>query len=205
MKGWMIALLVVGGLFMCGLVCVLFIAGQYNKSVSLDEECKQAMGDVQSTYQRRLDLLPNLANVVERYAQHEKGTLQAVAEARSMKPSITLSKEVLEDPDQLKKFEKQQGELASLFSRLISVQEQYPNLKADEQFLNLQREIAGTENRINIARKDYNAHVATLNINVRGFFSSIAANMAGVKMRTEFQADEAVAHAPSIMAVQPQR
>jgi LemA protein len=199
MKAWMIIALAVVALFVGGgLIAVLLVAGQYNKSVKLDEECTQSAGDVQSTYQRRLDLLPNLANTVERYAKHESGTLTAVAEARSMKPTITLTKDVLEDPEQMKKFQKQQGELASLVSRLISVQESYPNLKADEQFLNLQREIAGTENRINIARKDYNAHVAVLNENVRGFFSHIAADMAGVHKRTPFEADEGAQHAPKL-------
>jgi LemA protein len=186
-------------------VFVVFIIGTafygaYNDIVAKDERCKTQWGNVENVYQRRLDLLPNLANVVERYAKHEKETLAVVAQARSMKPEIKMTPELLNDPSALKKFNQAQGDISSLVSRLLSVQENYPNLKADQQFLNLQTEIAGTENRIAVERRRYNETVNDLNTTIRGLWGKFVNGFAGVAMRSAFEADADARHAPKIMA-----
>lgn len=200
MKGWQIGCLVVGGLAVFFVIIMAFaFFGTYNSIVKLDETCSAQWGNVESVYQRRLDLLPNLANVVERYAKHESETLKLVTEARSMKPTIKMTPEMLENPESLKKFQAFQGDISNLVSRLISVQENYPNLKADAQFLNFQHEIAGTENRISVERRRYNESVLELNSKIRSIWGSVVNGFAGVQKRAPFQADEAAKHAPKLM------
>lgn len=186
------------GLFFT-LVLGLALMGKYNTLVRSDEAVTQQWSNVESVYQRRLDLLPNLANVVERYAKHEAGTLEIVAKARSMKPEVKLTQEVLENPESLKKFQAAQGEIASLVSRLISITENYPNLKADRQFENLFVEVTGSENRISVERRRYNEAVFNLNSDIRSIFGSFANIFAGVQRRTPFKADEAASKAPTLM------
>ena len=149
-------------------------------------------------------MLPNLANVVERYAKHEQGTLTAVIAARASatKPELKLTPEVLENPESMAKFNKAQGELSGLFSKLMVVTENYPNLKADVQFINLQHEIAGSENRISVERRRYNEAVQDLNTYIRGLWGSFVNRFADVKLRTPFKAEEGANKAPKLM--QPQ-
>lgn len=200
MKMWQIVLLGMLGMgVLAVIVAIMAFFGTYKSIVTRDEACNREWGNVENVYQRRLDLLPNLANVVERYAKHEGDTLRLVAEARSMKPEIKLTPEVLNNPEQLKKFQQAQGDISSLVSRMISVQENYPNLKADTQFLNLQTEIAGTENRISVERHRYNESVFELNSFIRGPWGAFVNGFCGVSKRTAFQADEEAKHAPKLM------
>lgn len=205
MKAWQIGCLVISLVVgLMSLICLFSGYGVYNQIVTRDEACNREWANVENVYQRRYDLLPNLANVVERYAKHESDTLKVVAEARSMKPEIKLTPELLEKPEQLKKFQQAQGEISSLVSRLLSVQENYPNLKADTQFINLQTEIAGSENRIAVERRRYNESVFELNSYIRTPLGAVINMLAGVQHRSPFQADQEAQHAPKIMQpVQP--
>ena len=131
----------------------------YNQMQAQEEAVFKAWADVESTYQRRADLIPNLVEVVKGYATHEQGTLTAVIEARAKATSVQLGKDVVSNPQLMQKFQQNQGEISSALSRLMVVTEQYPNLKANENFRDLQTQLEGTENRINVARERYNASV----------------------------------------------
>jgi LemA protein len=140
-----------------------------NNIPTFDEKVKSAWGQVENQYQRRADLIPNLVNTVKGYAAHEKETLEAVIEARSKASSIQLNKDLLSDPNALKQFEAAQGDLSSALSRLMVVVERYPDLKANQNFLALQSQLEGTENRISVARRDYVQAVEVYNTEIRTF------------------------------------
>jgi LemA protein len=145
----------------------------YNTMQANEEAVFAAWGDVEATYQRRADLIPNLVEVVKGYAKHEAETLKAVTEARSKVGSLQVSKEMLNDPATFAKFQQAQGELSSALSRLMVVVERYPDLKANQNFLDLQNQLEGTENRINVARVRYNKAVETFNVSIRTFPNSM--------------------------------
>ncbi len=140
-----------------------------NNIPSYDEQVKAAWGQVQNQYQRRADLIPNLVETVKGYARHEQDTLTAVIEARAKATSIQVDASTLDDPEKLKQFQAAQAQLSGALSRLMVVAEQYPNLKADQNFLALQSQLEGTENRIAVARKDFIAAVQTYNTEIRTF------------------------------------
>ena len=146
-------------LFVLALGIALAAGCGFNTVIEADEEVKGAWAEVQSQYQRRADLIPNLVEVVKGYATHEQGTLTAVIEARAKATSVQLGKDVVSNPQLMQKFQQNQGEISSALSRLMVVTEQYPNLKANENFRDLQTQLEGTENRINVARERYNASV----------------------------------------------
>lgn len=179
-----------------GIVLLLVVAwiGIYNGLVSSDQAAAKAWGDTESTLQRRSDLVPNLVEVVKAYAKHEKEVFTAVTEARAKVGQVKIN---AGDAEAMKKFAAAQGELSSALSRLMIVAENYPLLKADRNFLELQSQLEGTENRINVARQRYNGAVATYNSNVKSFFGSIVAG-SRFKEREYFKADEGAKKAPVV-------
>src|SRR5262249_19800011 len=140
-----------------------------NAVPTLEEKVNAAWAEVQNQYKRRADLIPNLVETVKGYATHEKDTLTQVIEARAKATSVTLSPEMLSDPEAVKHFEQSQGELSSALSRLMAVAENYPDLKANQNFIALQSQLEGTENRITVARRDYIQVVQEYNTYVRTF------------------------------------
>jgi LemA protein len=161
----------------------------YNQFQSLDEEAKASWSEVLNQYQRRADLVPNLVNVVKGYADHEKEVLTQVAEARSKVGSMQVTPEVLNDPDAFAKFQAAQGQLTSALSRLMAVAENYPNLKADQGFRDLQAQLEGTENRITVARNRYIASIKDYNVAIRSFPNNLTAMMFGYKAKPSFTVD----------------
>jgi LemA protein len=171
----------------------------YNTMQANEEAVIAAWGDVESAYQRRNDLIPNLVEVVKGYAKHESDTLKAVTEARAKVGSMQLSKEVINDPSALTKFQQNQGELSSALSRLMVVAEKYPDLKANQNFLDLQKQLEGTENRINVARTRYNKSVQTFNTSIRTFPNSMTNSMLlHLKRKEPFKAEEGAKTAPKV-------
>lgn len=171
----------------------------YNEMQANEEAVKAAWGDVEASYQRRSDLIPNLVEVVKAYAKHEKETLEAVTEARARVGSIQAGKEVLENPELFSKFQEAQGAMSSALSRLLVVVEQYPNLKADQSFRDLQHQLEGTENRINVARTRYNKAVQTFNTSIRIFPNSLTNSLLlHLKQKEPFKAEAGAEKAPQV-------
>jgi LemA protein len=181
-----------------GMVSTLSGCG-YNEMQAREEAVYAAWGDVEASYQRRADLIPNLVEVVKGYAKHEGDTLKAVTEARSKVGSTQVNKELLNDPQALGKFQAVQGELSGALSRLMVVVERYPDLKANQNFRDLQTQLEGTENRINVARVRYNKAVQEFNTSIRTFPNSLTNSLLLHLARKEpFKADEAAKTAPQV-------
>jgi LemA protein len=188
------------------LLCVLLAAMLfslsgcgYNTMQANDEAVKAAWGDVQSAYQRRNDLIPNLVEVVKGYAKHERETLVAVTEARAKVGSLQVSKNMIDDPKAFDQFQAAQGAMTSALSRLMVVVERYPDLKANQNFLDLQNQLEGTENRINVARTRYNKAVETYNTSIRIFPNNLTNNLLlHLKLREPFKAEEGAEKAPKV-------
>ncbi|HWT27913.1 MAG TPA: LemA family protein [Methylophilaceae bacterium] len=172
------------------LLMVLTLSGcGYNTFQSLDEEVKSNWSEVLNQYQRRADLVPNLVNTVKGYASHEKEVLTAVTEARAKVSSIQATPELLNDEAAFARFQQAQSQMTSALSRLLVVAENYPQLKADTSFLNLQAELSGTENRVAVARNRYIKAVKEYNIAVRTFPNNLTAMMFGYKPKPNFTVD----------------
>lgn len=164
----------------------------YNQLQVQDEQIKAAWGEVLNQYQRRADLVPNLVNVVKGYAAHEQDVLTQVTEARAKVGTIQVTPEVLEDPEAFARFQSAQSEMATALSRLLAVAENYPQLKADTLFRDLQAQLEGTENRITVARNRYIQAVQTYNVTVRSFPTNLTALVIGHRAKPSFTvADEA--------------
>ena len=187
-------LLAVGGLL---LICVFWSFSSYNGLVGQDEVVTTAWGNVQTQYQRRSDLIPNLVNVVKGYAKHEKETLEAVVSARARATQITVSADGL-TPEKLQQYQQAQGQLSAALGKLLAVSESYPNLKANENFSELQAQLEGTENRISESRTRYNKAVQGYNISVRKFPGNIVAKMFGFAPKAKFEAAENAQNAPTV-------
>ena len=172
-------------------------ASAYNSMVGVQEQATTALANVQSTYQRRADLIPNLVETVKGYATHEKQTLEDVVNARTKATSINLDTENL-TPEKLKEFQQAQGELGSALGRLIAIQENYPDLKANENFRDLQVQLEGTENRINEARNKYNETVQQYNVVIRSFPKNIFAGLFGFQQMNKFEAEAGAEKAPQV-------
>ena len=188
------------GLLVVGVVILMLIGGTlttYNSLVAKDEAVTRAWGNIQSQYQRRADLVPNLVNTVKGYAKHESETLEGVVEARAKATQIKVDADNI-TPEKLKQFQSAQGELTQALGRLIAVQENYPDLKANENFSELQAQLEGTENRINESRQLYNAAVQTYNVSVRRFPANIVAGMFGFDKKTQFEAEAGTEKAPQV-------
>jgi len=180
------------------LVSVLWAVGVYNGIVGRNEAVSKAWATVESQYQRRLDLIPNLVETVKGSAKFEKDTLSAVVEARSRVGSMTIDKKVLEDPASFKKFEEAQAGLSSALSRLMVVVEKYPDIKSTQGFRDLQVQLEGTENRIAVARNDFNAASQDYNTAIKVFPGALVAGFGGFKERPYFSAAPEAAKAPSV-------
>ncbi len=171
----------------------------YNSMQAAEEAVFAAWGDVEASYQRRADLIPNLVEVVKGYAKHEADTLQAVTEARAKVGSLQASKQLINDPQAFAKFQQSQGELSGALSRLMVVVERYPDLKANQNFLDLQNQLEGTENRINVARVRYNKSVQDFNTSIRTFPNSMTNSLLLHLSRKEpFKAEEGAKTAPKV-------
>lgn len=178
-------------------LCGVFVVGKYNSMVSLDENVTKVWADVEAAYQRRADLIPNLVATVKGYAEHEKSTFEAVTEARAKVSSMSLNVEDLTE-ENLAKYIEAQSQLSGALSRLIAVSESYPELKASEQFSELQAQLEGTENRINEVRKKFNEAAQEYNVAVRKFPGNIIANFFGFERRAEFKAEAGAEKAPTV-------
>ena len=185
-----------------GIIAAIIIVGAwaasaYNSMVDVQEKATTELANVQSAYQRRADLIPNLVETVKGYAKHEQETLENVVNARSKATQITLDAETL-TPEKLKEFQEAQGELGSALGKLIAIQENYPDLKANENFQQLQVQLEGTENRINEARNKFNAAVQNYNLVIRSFPKNILAGFFNFDKMTKFEADAAAQKAPEV-------
>lgn len=186
-------------LLLCIFSIVSFSSCGYNTIQRLEEEVSQAWGDLESNLQRRSDLIPNLVQTVKGYASHEKETLSAVIEARAKATSTQLNVKDLANPQAVKQFTQAQGALSSALSRLMVVVERYPNLKANQNFRDLQHQLEGTENRINVSRQRYNAAVKEFNYSIRKFPNNLTNNlMLNLEKKEYFKAEESAKKVPEV-------
>jgi LemA protein len=172
--------------------------GVNNRLVTLDEGVRSAWSQVENQYQRRADLIPNLVETVKGYATQEKDVFVGVAEARAKVSQMTVTKEVLDDPKTFAKFQAAQDQLGSALSRLLVVSENYPQIKSNENFLSLQTQLEGTENRITVERKRFNDVVQSYNTSIRQFPVSFIAGLRGFHEKPYFQAKEGSENAPQV-------
>lgn len=169
----------------------------YNGLVTMDESVSGQWANVETQYQRRADLIPNLVNTVKGYASHEKETLEGVVEARSQATQIKVDASDL-TPQKLAEYQKAQGAVSSALGKLLAITENYPDLKANQNFLELQAQLEGTENRINVARKNFNDAAQAYNTAIRRFPKSLFAGMFGFDKRAYFEAAEGSEKAPEV-------
>ena len=195
MRGVLIGLAVVAGLIVVGF---MMFGGVYNSMVSSEERVKEAWAQVENVYQRRLDLIPNLVSTVKGYAAHEKQTLQAVVEARSSVAQMKVSSDVINNPDTMTQFENAQKGLSSALSRLLVVVERYPDLKANQNFLALQTQLEGTENRIAVERRRFNDVAREFNTKIRVFPNNFLSGFFGFHPKAYFQSEEGAQTAPKV-------
>ena len=194
-KGLLITLAVVGGLVFLG---ASVFGGSYNGLVTREEGVTSAWSQVENVYQRRLDLIPNLVETVKGYAAHEQETLQNVTNARAKVAQMTISPDILNDPAKMKAFQDSQGQLTSALSRLLVVAEKYPDLKAAQNFLALQTQLEGTENRVAVERRRFNEVAQAFNTFRRTFPNVVIANLMGFEKKAYFEADQAAATVPQV-------
>ena len=179
------------------LVLFFWVRGVYNTLVTQDESVKTAWSQVENQYQRRLDLIPNLVNTVKGYASHERETLEGVINARANATKTTIDPSNLNE-ETMKQFQAAQGELSNALSRLMVVVERYPDLKANQNFLELQAQLEGTENRISVERKRFNETAQSYNTNIRSFPTNILAGMFGFQPKAYFAAESGAEKAPTV-------
>lgn len=187
-------------LFVIGAIVILlagWVTIQYNGMVANDEAVTTAWAGVESQYQRRSDLIPNLVNTVKGYAAHEKETLEGVVEARAKATQVTVSADNL-TPERFAQFQKAQGELSAALGRLMRITENYPQLRANENFSELQAQLEGTENRINESRLRFNEAVQKYNLSIRRFPGNIFASLFGFEKRDKFEAADGTEQAPEV-------
>lgn len=194
MKKGLVIIIALGGLLLIG---YFWITGMYNKMVSMEEQTTSQWANVESAYQRRADLIPNLVNTVKGYADFEKETLTAVIEARAKASQITVDPSKI-TPEQLAAFQGAQGELSQALGRLLVTIERYPDLKANQNFLELQSQLEGTENRINVERNKFNKVVQGYNTYIRKFPATVFAGMFGFEKKGYFEATEGTDQAPTV-------
>ena len=178
-------------------IVVIWAISGYNSLVTLDEKVSTSWSNVETQYQRRADLIPNLVSTVKGYASHEKETLQGVIEARSKATSIKVDADNL-TPEKLAEYQKAQGDVTSALGKLLAITENYPDLKANQNFLELQAQLEGTENRINVARMEFNKTAQELNTTIRRFPKNILASLFGIDKRAYFEAAEGAEQTPKV-------
>jgi LemA protein len=193
-KGCLIALVAV---VVIGIALYGWVKNTYNGFVQQEENVKTAWSQVENDYQRRADLIPNLVETVKGYAKHEQQTLEGVIEARANATSVKIDASNM-DEQALKKFQDAQGELSSALSRLIAVSEAYPDLKANQNFLELQSQLEGTENRITVSRRDFNKAAQDYNTAVRTFPGNLLAGLFGFNQKPYFEAQAGADKAPKV-------
>ena len=194
MKKGLIVLIVVVALV---LILFFWIKGMYNTMVRMDEAVSQAWAQVENVYQRRADLVPNLVSTVKGYAEHESSTLEAVVEARAKATQATVDPSSLSE-EELSRFMSAQNELGTAIGRLLVSVERYPDLKANQNFLELQAQLEGTENRITVERQKFNEAARSYNVTVRRFPNNIFAGMFGFEKKGYFEASEGAEQAPVV-------
>lgn len=178
-------------------VIAIWAVSGYNSLVGMDENVSNQWANVETQYQRRADLIPNLVNTVKGYAAHEKETLEGVIAARSQATQIKVDPTDL-TPEKLAEYQKAQGQLATALGKLLAITENYPDLKANQNFLELQAQLEGTENRINVARKNFNDAAKAYNTTIRRFPKNILAGMFGFDKRAYFEAAKGAEQAPQV-------
>lgn len=186
-------------IILLGLVAVLVFSmcGSYNTAVQKDETVKSAWSQVENQYQRRADLIPNLVNTVTGYANFEKQTLEAVVQARASATQVKIDPENL-TPEAIQRFEQAQQGLSGALGRLLMVTENYPDLKANQNFLDLQKQLEGTENRISVERKNFNSSVQDFNSHIRRFPTNLLVGIFGFSPKGYFQAQPGSEKAPEV-------
>ncbi|GJQ20650.1 MAG: hypothetical protein HBSIN02_10050 [Bacteroidia bacterium] len=185
-------------ILIAGSLLLVWGISTYNRIVTLDEQVKSAWSQVESQYQRRYDLIPNLVETVKGFARQEREVLENVTNARARVGQLNVSPQVLTDPQAFSQFQRAQDGLSSALSRLLAVVENYPTLKSNENFLQLQSQLEGTENRITVARNRFNEAVQSYNTMIRRFPGSVIAGMTGFGEGQYFQAREGAEEAPAV-------
>lgn len=193
-KGCLIAVIAV---VVVAVLVGVWVMGSRNSFVTKEEGVASAWAQVENVYQRRADLIPNLVETVKGYATHEQSTLEGVVSARARATQVTIDPDKI-DVESLRRFQEAQGELGAALSRLLAVTENYPDLKANENFMQLQAQLEGTENRIAVERKKFNEVVRDYNVTVRQFPGNIVAAMFGFEAKPYFEADESAHQAPKV-------
>lgn len=193
-KGTIILICIAGALLLFAGFCIT----KYNGLVDANAEVEKKWADVESVYQRRADLIPNLVATVKGYAEHEESTLQAVTDARTRATSITIDPATA-TPEQMEAWMAAQDEVSGALGRLLAVAESYPDLKANQNFLQLQAQLEGTENRISVERQKYNEAVKEYNVMVRRFPNNIIASMFGFDAKSMFEAQAGAEIAPVVI------
>lgn len=189
-KGLIITIVVI-------VLVALWGISSYNGLVSMDENVSNQWANVETQYQRRSDLIPNLVNTVKGYAKHESETLESVMQARSQATQVKIDPSNC-TPQQLAAYQKAQGDVTTALGKLLAITENYPDLKANQNFLELQSQLEGTENRINVARKDFNDTAKKYNTSLRRFPRNIIASMFGFEKRAYFEAEAGAEKAPKV-------
>lgn len=189
-KGLIITIVVI-------VLVALWGISSYNRLVGMDENVSNKWANVETQYQRRSDLIPNLVNTVKGYAKHESQTLEAVMAARSQASQVKIDPSNC-TPQQLAAYQKAQGDVTTALGKLLAITENYPDLKANQNFLELQSQLEGTENRINVARKDFNDSAKKYNTSLRRFPRNIIASMFGFEKRNYFEAEAGAEKAPKV-------
>ncbi|HLO90274.1 MAG: LemA family protein [Chloroflexota bacterium] len=194
MKKSIIVLIVIGVVI---LFSYLGIKGSYNNLVTSEEKVNSSWAQVENVYQRRADLIPNLVNTVKGYADFEKSTLTQVIEARAKATSVNINPENL-DQNSIQQFQQAQQGLSSALSRLMVVVERYPDLKANQNFMDLQSQLEGTENRITVERRNFNETAQNYNVQIRRFPTNIMARLFGFEKKAYFEAEQGAEKAPEV-------
>lgn len=197
-KGTIIGLSIAGIIILLLVILVSWGIKTYNNLVTINEEVNQSWSQVENQYQRRADLIPNLVNTVKGYANFERGVLTDVTEARAKVSQFNITPEVLNDPQAFQKFEQLQGNLSSALSRLLVTVENYPELKANENFLQLQAQLEGTENRISVERRKFNLSVQNYNTTIKRFPSAFFAGIFGFREKSYFKSIPASETPPKV-------
>ena len=197
-RGCMVGVVVIAGLLFLAIILGSFFMQRYNAMYQSREQVNEAWAQVQNVYQRRMDLIPNLVETVKGVANFEKETYTAVSEARAKAGQVTLGPEVLEDPAAFQRFQATQGELSTALSRLLVTVERYPELKANQSFLELQSQLEGTENRIAVERNRFNETARVYNTLIGQIPNNIVAGISGFKPRPYFEAAPGAEQAPKV-------
>lgn len=197
-KGTIIGLSIAAIVILFVIIMISWGIKTYNNLVTINEEVNQSWSQVENQYQRRADLIPNLVNTVKGYADFERGVLTDVTEARAKVSQLTVTPEVLNDPQAFQRFEQLQGNLSSALSRLLVTVENYPNLKANENFLQLQAQLEGTENRISVERRKFNLTVQNYNTTIKRFPAAFFAGIFGFREKSYFKSVAGAETAPRV-------